>query len=243
MKEDMTVSRKGPHKPNSKRAVAVEKLFRCLSQHYVLNEWWPADSSFEVAVGAILTQNTSWKNAAAAVSNLRKNDMICPGHIIDSQKEELERLITPSGCFRQKALKLRRFSSFLMEEYGGEMAGMSVEPVDEVRNKLMTVEGIGNETADAILLYACRMPVFVVDAYTFRIFQRIGISDKHAKYGQVRELVEKSIGGNTSDYSLFHALLVEFAKGQCRKVPLCDTCFIKDCRYRVQSDIEKNISE
>jgi endonuclease-3 related protein len=243
MKGDTTVLLTDPHKPNSKGVVAVEKLFRCLSQHYVLNEWWPADSSFEVAVGAILTQNTNWRNAAAAVSNLKKNDMICPRHIINSQKEELERLITPSGCFRQKALKLRRFSSFLIGEYGGEMAGMSAEPVDEVRSKLMNIEGIGNETADAILLYACRMPVFVVDAYTFRIFQRIGISGKHAKYGQVRELVEKSIGGNTSDYSLFHALIVEFAKRQCRNVPLCDTCFIKDCKYRVKSNIEKNISK
>lgn len=231
MKKDMTASRRARHDSGAKNHAAVIQLFRQLSRHYVLKDWWPADGPFEVAVGAILTQNTNWKNAAAAISNMKASGMMTPERITSSGKE-LEVLIRPSGSFRRKSKTLRLFSLFLLSTFGGEMALMSAAPEAELREQLLRIHGIGEETADAILLYACGKAVFVADAYAKRFLSRTGAIDGMSTYLRVKEIVEASVEGDAHDYALFHGLIVEFAKELCRKTPLCDSCFIPDCNYR-----------
>ncbi len=233
MRRGMTASRGVRCERTVRERVTVERLFRLLSHHYDVKDWWPADGPFEVAVGAILTQNTNWRNAASAISALRDSGMLSPERIAATPQPELEALIRPSGSFRRKAATLRLFSSLLLDSYGGDMALMSAAPGAELRRSLIAVRGIGEETADAIMLYACGKPVFVADAYARRVLRRVGACDGKADYGSVKRLVEESTGADRRVCALFHALIVEFAKDVCRRTPRCGDCFIADCRYRV----------
>jgi len=187
--------------------------------------WWPARTPFEVIVGAILTQNTAWSNVERAIEKLRSNRLLTPGAIERVPPAQLARLIRPSGYFRQKAKKLKAFVRFLNGEFGGSLKRMFAVPTNELRSKLLTVHGIGPETADSILLYAGNHRIFVVDAYTRRILARHGLSDDRSSYDEIREMFERELPHEAELYNEYHALIVNTGKNWCRnKNPICSEC-------------------
>ena len=201
------------------------RYFAAMSQALGPMQWWPAKTPFEVIVGAILTQNTSWTNVERAIANLRSAQMLTPSTITSARLSKLALLVRPSGYFRQKAKKLKAFVRFLQREYGGSLKRMFDTPTEILRGKLLSVHGIGPETADSILLYAGNHPVFVVDAYTHRIFGRHGITDGKPQYERVRALFEATLPRDSQLFNEFHALVVNTGKNWCRKKePRCAEC-------------------
>jgi endonuclease-3 related protein len=201
------------------------RYFTAMSQNLGPMRWWPARTPFEVIVGAILTQNTSWGNVERAIANLRSAQMLTPSAISAARMPRLAALVRPSGYFRQKAKKLKAFVRFLQREYGGSLKRMFETPTEVLREKLLSVHGIGPETADSILLYAGEHAVFVVDAYTHRIFGRHGITNGKPDYENVRALVEAALPRDSQLFNEFHALVVNTAKNWCRKKePHCAEC-------------------
>jgi endonuclease-3 related protein len=187
--------------------------------------WWPAKTSFEVIVGAILTQSTAWENVEKAIANLRKAKLLTPAAILKMSPARLASLVRPSGYFRQKARKLKSFARFLRAEYAGSLQRMFRTPTLELRQKLLSVYGIGPETADSILLYAGNHPIFVVDAYTHRIFGRHRFTDGKPDYETVRAKFESALPPHPLILNEFHALIVNTGKNWCRKsAPLCAQC-------------------
>jgi endonuclease-3 related protein len=187
--------------------------------------WWPARTPFEVIVGAILTQSAAWSNVERAIANLRSARMLTPAAIARVRTTRLAAIVRPSGYFRQKARKLKAFVRFLQDEYGGSLKRMFSTPTGELREKLLSVHGIGPETADSILLYAGNHPVFVVDAYTHRILSRHGLATGKSGYEEVRALFEDSLPSDARLFNEFHALIVNTGKNWCRKrEPRCTEC-------------------
>jgi endonuclease-3 related protein len=187
--------------------------------------WWPGKTQFEVIIGAILTQNTSWKNVELALGNLRTAGVFTPAAVEKVHTRRLQSLVRPSGYYRQKARALKSFVRFLLDEYRGSLKRMFATPTLELREKLLRVWGIGPETADAILLYAGQHPVFVVDAYTKRIMARHGWIGDKAKYESVRWMFERQFPGNVERFKEFHGLIVSVGKNWCRKqVANCEEC-------------------
>ena len=171
----------------------VRTIYRELSRSWGPQHWWPAETPFEVMVGAILTQNTSWTNVERALANLRSADALSVAGIRDASAAELEQLVKPSGYFRQKAARLKDFVAFLDRSYGGSFELMMARPTAQLREELLAQKGIGPETADSILLYAGQHPIFVVDAYTRRVLERHEAVFGEAGYDEVRELVEQAL--------------------------------------------------
>jgi endonuclease-3 related protein len=187
--------------------------------------WWPAQTPFEVIVGAILTQSTAWGNVERAIANLQTARMLNLHAMLRVPLPRLAALVRPSGYFRQKAKKLKAFVRFLQNEFGGSLKRMFEAPTLELREKLLSVHGIGPETADSILLYAGNHPVFVVDAYTHRILGRHGITEGKPDYEKVRAFIESSIPRQPELFNEFHALIVNTGKNWCRKsAPRCEEC-------------------
>jgi len=187
--------------------------------------WWPGRTPFEVIVGTILTQNTSWSNVELAIQNLRREKLLTPGAIEAVSFGRLAALICSSGYFRQKAKKLKAFVHFLRAEYQGSLVKMFRAPTEALREQLLGVHGIGRETADSILLYAGRHPVFVVDAYTRRILERHQLAGPQHSYEYVRLFFERSLPPDVPLYNEFHALIVQTGKDYCRaRNPRCDQC-------------------
>jgi endonuclease III related protein len=187
--------------------------------------WWPGETSFEIIVGAILTQNAAWKNVELAIGKLRAAGLLSLLAIERVPIRRLEILIRSSGYFRQKARKLKAFCRFLRGEYGGSLKRMFETPTMELRKKLLTVFGVGPETADSILLYAGQHPVFVVDAYTKRLLRRHGWIGENANYEDVRWMFERHSPGDSRWFNEFHALIVHVGKKFCRRQePLCGQC-------------------
>jgi endonuclease-3 related protein len=179
---------------NEAKHAAIRAYYDTLFSAWGRQYWWPAQSRFEVIVGAYLTQNTAWTNVEKALSNLRKARRLTVNGIRRTPQGELEQWIRPSGYFRQKAARLKTFVHFLDERYGGSLARMFAQPTAELRTELLSLHGVGPETADSILLYAGNHPVFVVDAYTRRILERHGIVSSAADYAEIRELFEDALG-------------------------------------------------
>jgi len=190
--------------------------------------WWPGRTPFEIIVGAILVQNTSWTNVAPAIENLRRAKLLTPRAIENVPTRRLTRLIRPSGYFLQKTKKLKNFVYFLRSEYQGSLAKMFLAPTPTLRDQLLAVHGIGPETADSILLYAAKHPVFVVDAYTRRLLERHGLANPGLDYEQVQKLFEQSLSPDVALYNEFHALIVHTGKHFCRPGnPRCGECPLK----------------
>ncbi len=190
--------------------------------------WWPADSSFEMMVGAVLTQACTWVNAARAIAALRSADALSAASIIAMPEQELARLVRPAGYFNAKARKLKALASFLMEGFGGDPSNMSQVPTERLRQMLLSVHGVGEETADDILVYAANRPVFVVDAYTRRIAGRLGLADEDASYSELSDLFAGAMPKDAPVLGEFHALVVRHAKQTCRKSPRCGECPLVD---------------
>ncbi len=186
--------------------------------------WWPGESPFEVIVGAILTQNTSWANVEKAIDNMKKAGILNPLGIRGLDGDELAQIIKPSGFYRLKASRLKRFVDFFCDEFDGNMNRMRSQDLESLRERLLKVDGIGPETADSILLYALEKPIFVVDAYTRRIFCRHNLISETLSYEEIQDMVMGELGRDVGIYNEFHALLVFLGKSWCRKIPRCDGC-------------------
>ena len=171
----------------------IRNYYEVLYRAWGAQHWWPAETRFEVIVGAYLTQNTAWTNVERALENLRRADVLSMTGMRKIRLARLERLIRPSGYFRQKAKRLKTFIAFVDKQYEGSLDRMFSEPTDKLRTELLSLNGIGPETADSILLYAGNHPVFVVDAYTRRVLDRHGIFPQKAKYDEIRQLFETSL--------------------------------------------------
>jgi endonuclease III related protein len=203
----------------------LDEYFNSLFTALGPQRWWPGKTKFEVILGTILTQNTSWKNVELALLKLRTAGVFTPSAVEKVHIRSLQALVRPSGYYRQKARALKAFVQFLRTGYRGSLKRMFATPTIELREKLLRVWGIGPETADAILLYAGQHPVFVVDAYTKRIMARHGwIADK-AKYEEVRWMFERQFPGEVERFKEFHGLIVTVGKNWCRKqVAECEEC-------------------
>ncbi|MGP0018745.1 MAG: endonuclease III domain-containing protein [Candidatus Sulfotelmatobacter sp.] len=171
----------------------IRRYYRALSQAWGPQHWWPAETRFEVIVGAYLTQNTAWTNVEQALANLRGAELLSVEGIRKAPLGGLEGLIRPSGYFRQKAKRLKTFVAFLDDKYGGSLERLFAQPTGKLREELLGLNGVGPETADSILLYAGNHPVFVVDAYTRRVLDRHGILPEKTDYEEIRKLFEKGL--------------------------------------------------
>ncbi|MDH4233207.1 MAG: endonuclease III domain-containing protein [Nitrospirota bacterium] len=197
-----------------------EKLYASFGPQH----WWPGDTAFEVAVGAILTQNTNWGNVEKAVKNLKDKHLLSPSALHELPHDRLAAHIRPAGYFNIKAKRLKNFVDLLMQEYQGSMKRMKREDPGSIRKKLLSVNGIGPETADSILLYALEKPVFVIDAYTKRVLSRHTILDHDASYDAFQKLFHTKLKENVSLFNEYHALFVRLAKEYCRTRPVCTGC-------------------
>lgn len=203
---------------------ALESYYSRLSVHFGPTGWWPADSPFEIAVGAILVQNTAWKNVERALDGLKKSEKLDPHELVAMTPAELEPILRPAGFFRVKTKRLQHFCRFLVENFDGRMARLAEEPLDTLRPLLLSVHGIGPETADDILLYACEKPVFVVDTYTRRILVRHGLVEEGIDYEALRAIFESRLDADVSQFKEYHGLLVQAGHHFCKTRPQCTGC-------------------
>jgi len=197
-----------------------EQLLSALGPQY----WWPADSPFEVIVGAILTQNTAWRNVKQAIGKLRESDLLTSQAISAVPLSELAPLIRSSGYYNQKARKLQVFCDFLQNHWQGRLDGFLSQDMEKLRTELLGLHGIGPETADSIILYAARQPSFVVDAYTYRIFHRHGWVPETIAYEDLRSFFMEAMEPDVELFQEYHALLVRTGHLYCRRKPSCDSC-------------------
>lgn len=206
------------------RAEILTTFYQRLLDHFGPQHWWPAATNFEMIVGAILTQNTSWKNVSKAISHLRKAGMIRPKKLLQAEERELAQLLRPAGYYNLKASRLKGFIQYLFGHHRGSLSKMLSLPPDSLRRELLAVKGIGKETADCILLYAGGHPSFVVDTYTRRVLLRHGLIPASARYEEIQHLFHRWLPGDAKLYGEYHALLVEVGKRFCRKVARCSDC-------------------
>ena len=203
----------------------VNRVYGALRGQHGSQAWWPAEGRFEIMVGAILTQNTAWTNVEKAIANLKAAGMLDAGAIMRASDDDLAQLIRPSGYFRIKARRLRKFCEWYtgMHEY----RSLRYWPTARLRQALLGVYGVGPETADDILLYAFNRPVFVIDAYTRRIFARLGKIDGGEPYDEIRVLFERKLGRRPGLMGEYHALIVQHGKQVCRPEPRCENCMLR----------------
>lgn len=209
-------------------SATLREIYDRLLARFGPQHWWPGQSPFEVLVGAVLAQNTSWKNVARAVENLREAGLLEARALANLRQEELEELIRPAGYFRLKAGRLKNLVRFVVERYAGSLEAMFATDMTTLRQELLGVNGIGPETADSILLYAGARPTFVVDTYTHRVLKRHGWIEFEADYHAVQEHFESRLEADPALFNEFHALLVRVGNEHCRKTPRCDGCPLAD---------------
>lgn len=200
------------------------KIYKVLYKAFGPQEWWPAESDFEVMVGAILTQNTAWTNVEKAIRNLKEKKVLSLNKIIKLPVHDLAKIIRPTGYFNVKSARLKSLINWLKKRCDGEINQLRSEKLEDLREELLGVSGVGPETADSILLYALGKTTFVVDAYTKRIFSRHGFISEKEDYRQVKRLFEEALPKQEKIYNEFHALIVKVGKEFCRKKPLCRKC-------------------
>jgi endonuclease-3 related protein len=209
----------------TQQCISLLNIYEILQDHFGDLNWWPGDSPFEVIVGAILTQNTAWKNVAVAIGRLKAEDRLHPARLLQLTDQHLADLIRPAGYYRVKTKRLKAFLNFLNQDYRDDLDALFAEDLWVLRKKLLLVHGIGEETADSILLYAGGKPVFVVDAYTRRIMQRHRIISDKASYEDIQTLFMAGLPRSAPLYNQYHALLVNTGKQFCKKQnPKCEIC-------------------
>ena len=201
------------------------KIYNSLYNYFGPLNWWPGDTPFEIMVGAILTQNTSWSNVEKAINNLKKENLLEPRKLYRINQEELSQLIKPSGYYNIKARRLKNFVNIFVNDFKGSAENMFSGDSRELRKKLLNANGIGPETADSILLYAGKEPFFVVDAYTKRIFSRHKLISKDSTYYQIQEFFIKNLDRDVKLFNEFHAQIVMLGKTICTSNnPDCAKC-------------------
>lgn len=200
----------------------MEKVFSDLHKHYGDQNWWPADTEFEVMIGAILAQNTQWENVETAISTLKEHQALSAEAIVNSPTEALAHWIRPAGYYNIKAEYLQIFCQWFLEQGGIET--LRTRNTDDLREELLTLKGIGPETADDILLYALERPVFVIDEYTRRLFFRLGMINGNERYDELKHVIELTLQWDVEIFNEYHALIVKHSKEHCRKDPICEGC-------------------
>ena len=209
-------------------ATVLVEVYDRLLKTYGPQNWWPADSPFEVMVGAVLTQNTAWSNVARAIDDLKAAGALTPEAISSLPEERIAQLVYSSGYYNSKAKKLKSLVAFLNHRSADWLDALSREDGGTLRAGLLEVHGIGEEMADDILLYAVGKPFFVIDAYTRRTFFRLGVAPKKAKYAAYQEIFHMGLPRDAAMFGEYHALIVRHAIRACRKTPLCDECPLVD---------------
>jgi endonuclease-3 related protein len=199
-------------------------MFHILLDHYGPRHWWPAETPLEMMIGAVLTQNTNWKNVERAIQNLKKKDLISIARLHRLPLAELAQEIRPAGYYNIKAKRLKNLIEFMANHCDGDMDALLSRDAQALREGLLSVKGIGPETADSIVLYAAHQPVFVIDAYTYRILNRHGMAEDQATYDELQELFMDNLPEDPALFNEFHALIVETGKDFCRKKPRCELC-------------------
>jgi len=203
-------------------------MYKKLFSAFGPQNWWPGDTPFEVAVGAILTQNTNWGNVEKAINNLKKEKVLNVKAIHEMPANRLASLIRPAGYFNIKAKRLKAFIDFLRNDYHGSMKKMKREEMHSLRKKLLSVNGIGPETADSILLYAFDKPIFVIDTYTRRVLSRHNILGHDETYDKFQELFHSPLKKDVNLLNEYHALFVRVGKTFCKPKPRCEECPLRN---------------
>ena len=203
---------------------ALQIIYQRLMARYGPQHWWPAQEPFEVIVGAILTQSAAWGNVEKAITNLKAARVLSPEALRRLPQREIARLIYPSGYYNAKALKLKSFVHWLEEHYDDNLGKLFAGNIDHIRQQLLSIYGIGDETADSIILYAANKPIFVIDAYTRRIITRAGLAPDSNNYAAYQTMFMSTLPADTWLFNEYHALLVCLAKNVCRPRPLCQQC-------------------
>jgi endonuclease-3 related protein len=220
-----------PTRSRTATRTRLRRIHDRLSGDFGPQHWWPARTPFEVMVGAVLTQNTAWVNVERAIARLRAAGRLDPGAMAATPPDELAALIRPSGYFNVKARRLLALVAWYREVCGGRIDPLRSMPTAEARASLLEVRGVGEETADSILLYAAEHPVFVVDAYTRRIFSRLGLLPADASYGEMQALFMDHLPHDVSLFNEYHALIVALGKEICRPTPRCEACPLRRMRH------------
>lgn len=211
----------------------LEEIYKRLLAKFGPQHWWPAKSRLEVIIGAILTQNTNWGNVERALRNLKAKNLLEPHKLKKLHSQKLAALIRPAGYFNIKAKRIKNFIDFLFTEYQGSLEKMAKEYWPNLRIKLLSVNGIGPETADSILLYAFDKPVFVIDAYTKRMLYRHNLINRQADYQAIQNYFMDNLSQDKKMYNEYHALLVRLGKELCKSKPLCEICPLNNLSYSI----------
>ena len=206
------------------------QIYKKLLKRFGKQYWWPAETRFEVIIGAILTQQTNWKNVQITIENLNDKQLLDPYLLAEAPLGDVEVLIRQSGFYKQKARRIINFSKYLIAKHNGSLAKFFRGPLEQMRKELLSLEGIGPETADAILLYAADRLRFPIDAYTIRLCERLGV--KELKYKELGEFFESNLPRDLEIYKEFHALIDVLGKTFCKIKPLCYSCPLTiECIY------------
>jgi endonuclease-3 related protein len=213
-------------------AKALLDIYRRLMACYGPQHWWPAGEPFEVIVGAILTQSAAWGNVEKAVNNLRGAKALSPRALRQLSTPKLARLVHPCGYYNVKARKLKSFALWLGNHYDDDLDRLFASSIEDLRQQLLSIHGIGQETADSIILYGANKPIFVIDAYTRRIISRIGLAPDKDSYAAYQALFIENLEPDAKLFNEYHALLVCLGKKVCRPRPLCPQCCLNDiCQF------------
>lgn len=204
------------------------EMFDLLMDHFGPQNWWPAETDLEVMVGAVLTQNTNWKNVEKAIFNLKSENLLSLDSLRSIPQTELAEKIRPAGYFNVKSGRLKNLVNFIWERYDGDLSDFLNEKTVDLRDGLVSVKGIGPETADSIVLYAAHRPVFVIDTYTHRILNRHGLTEDQATYQDLQGLFMDNLPHDAEFFNEFHALIVKVGKEYCGRKPVCSTCPLEE---------------
>ena len=213
------------------------KIYKRLLENYGEQNWWPADSKLECAIGAILTQNTSWNNVEKAIINIKSVMDITIENLSVLSTNELSLLIRPSGFYKQKAKRIKRLIEFINNQYEGKIENMEHENLKSLRAGLLSINGIGPETADCILLYVVNKPIFVIDKYTYRLLYRHGFIVRETSYSEMQNLFMEDLENRSGLFGEFHALIVEVGKNHCKKRAICEDCPINFDTHKFSDEI------
>jgi len=202
----------------------LNEIYQLLLKAYGPQKWWPAESPLEVMVGAVLTQNTNWQGVEKAIANLKRLNLLDPHKLKAIPTEELSRLIKPAGYFNLKARRLKNLIGMVVEAYGGDLDAMGQAETAQLRQELLQVNGVGPETADSILLYAFHNPIFVVDAYTYRVISRHALIEEEVNYQALQDFFMQYLPLDVDMFNEYHALLVRVGKLHCKRRARCEGC-------------------
>ena len=204
--------------------ISPEIVYSDLKKHYGWQQWWPAETAFEIMVGAILTQGTSWSNVEKAIDSLKSANALDLEIINEMPRDHLSQLIYSAGFHNVKPDRLKSLSSYLMANFDGKIEALKRLPTGTARSQLLAIDGIGPETADAILLYALGKSVFIVDTYTKRLFTRLGHAVEQDSYDSWQAFFVSQMHKTTYTFQQYHALIVEHSKARCKSKPICNSC-------------------